>query len=204
VASVVVYLLAYLLGGILFGPLIARRAGIDLYEGGSGNPGATNVERLVGHRAALLVLGLDAAKGALAVALHAVATPTTPEVGDRFGVAFAVVLGHCAPAFAPTRGGKGVATALGAITVLDPVGGAIFVVGYLSARKASGFGSVGSLVGVALASLRVALANSSDGDVGMLGALVALVFVRHADNLARLVRGEEPRSGGAPPDVEED
>lgn len=200
--SLVALALAYLAGSVLFGPLVARRAGVDLHEAGSGNPGATNVERLVGRRAALTVLVLDAAKGAIVVALARLPYGSIGALPDPSWFALAVVAGHCMPATAPTRGGKGVATALGALSALDGLAGLVFVLGYASARRASGYGSVGSLVAVGAALGTVAL-RTPGSPLALLG-LGALVLVRHGDNLGRLVRGEEPRAGSPPPDLDEE
>jgi len=204
VHPLVPYLVAYLVGSVLFGPLVARRAGVDLYENGSGNPGATNVERLVGHRAALLVLALDAGKGALVVLGHSLASHARLVDGDPATIAFAVVFGHCVPALAPRRGGKGVATALGAIAALDALAGGAFVVTYVAIRKLSGYGSVASLAALTLSVAVASVARPVDAGSVALLAIVGLVFVRHADNFSRLVRGEEPTVGGAPPDADAD
>ncbi|MDM7914140.1 MAG: glycerol-3-phosphate acyltransferase [Candidatus Eisenbacteria bacterium] len=87
--------LAYAVGSVLFGPLVARSRGVDLYAVGSGNPGATNVERALGRGPALVVLGLDGAKGLFATLLARLLCD-----GDEGAIASAgavAVLGHCFP-----------------------------------------------------------------------------------------------------------
>lgn len=195
-------LLAHLVGGILFGPIVARRAGVDLRAAGSGNPGATNVERLVGPRAALIVLGLDAAKGAIAVAIAAWVSSSSGLGITRGWVALAVVLGHCFPITAFTGGGKGVATALGAMLALEPRAAIAFVLTYGLVRRVSGYASVGSLAAVGCGT---AIASAfSPMDALPLLTLALLVGVRHAENLRRLARGEEPKVSAVPVDLDED
>lgn len=181
--------------------MIARRHGVDLYRVGSGNPGATNVERAVGRGAALVVLGLDGAKGLLATLVAAVAG------GDGATIAAAgafAVLGHVVPARAPTKGGKGVATAAGALLGFDPVAGLATAGVYLAARRISRYGSVGSLAGVAVGVLAACLRTGQQvATIALLGML-GLVVVRHAENLRRLARGDEPRIGDPAPDLDED
>jgi len=112
----------YLLGSLPFGYLVARAKGVNIFEVGSKNPGATNVRRVLGHGPGNLVLFLDGAKGALAVAIWKLQRPATAAVapGDLdpalvlpiVGLA-AAILGHSFSCFTGFRGGKSVATAAG-------------------------------------------------------------------------------------------
>ncbi len=109
---------SYLLGSVLFGVILSRAVkGMDPRESASGNPGATNVMRVAGKRAGAAALVLDAAKGAAAVLLTGAVSPAGSALP---AAAVAVVLGHLFPIFYGFRGGKGVATALGAFLVLAP------------------------------------------------------------------------------------
>lgn len=112
--------LAYLLGSVPYGLLVTRwRAGVDVREIGSGHAGATNTMRAAGWGAGILVLILDAAKGALGVAIPML----MGETGWILAVAaVATVIGHCWPIFAGWRGGMGVASGAGALLILWPFG----------------------------------------------------------------------------------
>ena len=129
----------YLLGALPFGYLVARAKGVNIFEAGSKNPGATNVRRVLGNGPGNLVLALDAAKGALAVALayvHIIWTDTertislaysmTPESLARPVAALVgALLGHSFSCFTGFRGGKSVATGAGGFLVLFPEGAGI-------------------------------------------------------------------------------
>lgn len=194
--------LAYAVGSFLFGPILARRRGVDLYAIGSGNPGATNVERALGRRAGITVLALDAAKGAAAVALARL-LGLPDDAGPAMAGASAV-LGHCFPITAPSRGGKGVATAVGVIAALEPLAGIAAAGVYLAARRISRYASVGSLAAIAVGVTVAALRAHSPIAQAALVAIAALIVARHGANLGRLLRGEEPRVGTPAPDLEED
>lgn len=183
---------AYLLGSVSFGLLAARRAGIDLRDAGSGNVGATNVGRVMGKRTGRIVLALDAAKGA-GPALAAWGTlglesPWTAAVG------VAAVVGHCFPVWHGFRGGKGAATALGVMLALVPAAGAGAAIAYVALKRASRRASVGSLAGAATGAA-ISLAILGDRPrTWMAVAILAVVVLRHAGNIGRLLRGEEPPS----------
>ena len=112
---------SYLAGSIPFGLLLGRFfAGVDVREAGSGNIGATNVARTAGRRLGVLTLVLDAAKGALAVGVTAWALGVPNDAGWPAAAGLAAFLGHVFPVWLRFRGGKGVATALGAFLALTP------------------------------------------------------------------------------------
>jgi glycerol-3-phosphate acyltransferase PlsY len=195
---VIAVAVAWLLGSIPTAVIAVRlAAGSDVREHGSGNAGATNAARLAGWKAGLAVAAVDVAKGVAAVLLVARIAPAAAAAPALCGLA--AVAGHVLPVFAGFRGGKGVATAAGAAAALVPpvaaVGLAAFAVAALASRRAS----VASLAGAA--ALPAAYAGSL-----VLGAafdpwrgafcLAALgvLLVTHRANLARLARGEEPRT----------
>ena len=135
----------YLLGSIPFGLLVARAArGVDVRAAGSGNIGATNVARVAGVGPGLLVLFLDAAKGALAVLLARALLPGALLVQALVGLL--AVVGHVAPVWLGFRGGKGVATALGVLGVLVPAAAVAGVLAYALVFLYSRISSLGSLV----------------------------------------------------------
>ena len=126
-------LIGYILGSLPFGYLVARAHGVDIFKAGSGNPGATNVKRVLGAKAGNSVLVLDMIKGAIATGwplLPMVAAPQ-PVVLAMIGVV-AAVIGHSFSILTKFRGGKGVATAAGGLVVLMPlacgIAGATWVV----------------------------------------------------------------------------
>lgn len=184
---------AYLVGSISFAVLVARRHGVDLYAEGSGNPGATNVGRLIGKRAGRLVLAADLLKGAIPYgvgrALWGVDDPWSAAVG------VAAVVGHCLPIWHRLRGGKGAATAAGVVLVAEPIAGAVAIATYLVLKKTTRRASVGSLAGATLGAIAGAVLHGPTSTVAIMAWVIAvLVWLRHHDNLARLARGEEPES----------
>lgn len=186
----VLALAAYLLGSISFALIAAARAGVDLRIEGSGNPGATNVGRVLGKRTGRVVLVLDLAKGALPAGVA-----WALGVGGSWSavVGVAAVAGHCFPIWHGFRGGKGAATAAGVMLVLAPLGGVAAVLTYVIAKRLSKRASVGSLLGASLGAL-VASFTVEAPRIAMAWTIVVLVCVRHADNLARLANGTEPES----------
>ena len=188
---IVVAILGYLLGSVPFGIVMARTFGLgDLRKIGSGNIGATNVLRTGNKLAALLTLLLDIGKGAFAVLLarHVLGQEAALVAG------LAAFLGHCFPLWLWFRGGKGVATFLGTALALNWLVGlmacatwlvvaAIMRISSLAALVAAGLSPVFALV---LGQWKLAL---------VLLAMAAIIYLRHHANIARLMRGEEPKIG---------
>lgn len=188
--------LSYLLGTFPTALIVARFTGHDPTHEGSGNPGASNVYRLAGPRAGLAVFLGDAAKGAVAAGVgRAVGGP---PLALACGVA--AVLGHVFPVFRGFRGGRGVATAAGTVAVLEPIVAVPFVAVWLLIARLTGRASAASLVVIGATPVVVlALDRPAWEKLGMAG-LAAIVVARHAGNLVRLARGEEPAL--AHPEVE--
>jgi glycerol-3-phosphate acyltransferase PlsY len=189
----------YLAGSIPFGLIATRLGGAgDIRAVGSGNIGATNVLR-TGRRdlAAITLIG-DAGKGAAAVLLAGgLVSPTAAAVAG--GGAF---LGHIFPVWLKFRGGKGVATFFGILLAIDwPVGLAAGATWLLTAAVFR-FSSLAALTAAALAPVwLMVLHQSSLARLWLTVLMAVLIFVRHRENIARLIKGEEPRIGGskAPP-----
>lgn len=183
---------AYFLGTFPSALLMARAGGHDVLHEGSGNPGASNVARLMGWRAGLAVLVADFAKGAIAagVGLAVAGRPGAYVLG------VAAILGHMLPVTRRFRGGKGVATGGGMLVVLFPwivVG--VAVLWFLLARVLK-LASVASLLIVVLFPVLAAVTGYPWWEVGVLGVIALLVIGRHLPNLRRLLRGQELRTDG--------
>jgi glycerol-3-phosphate acyltransferase PlsY len=184
-------LCAFAIGSIPTGVIVARARGIDLRKVGSGNIGATNVGRALGKKWAIFVLVADAAKGYLPVA---VAHRWLPPLGVA-AVALAAVLGHMFSVFLKGRGGKGVATSLGAALALTPVPALVCAGVYLLLFLAFRISSVGSLAAIAAYPLSLWLTGDRERAHYLFAAAVAvLVIARHKDNLRRLATRQELKS----------
>jgi glycerol-3-phosphate acyltransferase PlsY len=191
------YLLAaflggYLLGAIPFGLLLARFTGLgDIRSIGSGNIGATNVLR-TGHKGvAAATLLLDGGKGAGAVLLAGVWGPD-PQLLAALGA----VLGHIFPVWLRFKGGKGVATVLGVLLALVWQAGLAACATWLAVAALLRYSSLAGLISLAAAPLYVWLFTRDLQLVELIAVLAAMVWIRHRANIARLLKGEEPRIGG--------
>jgi glycerol-3-phosphate acyltransferase PlsY len=186
---------AYVVGAIPVGYLIARAFGIgDIRRRGSGNIGATNVLRTAGRLPAILTLAGDVAKGYAAVAVAGAVGEGAPRalaVG-----AVAAVAGNCWSVFLGFRGGKGVATGLGALLRLTPLATAAALPVFLVVVVTTRFVSLGSLLGAVCVPLGAwALGAPRPAVLGAV-AVAAIVVLRHHENIARLRAGTERRLGG--------
>lgn len=188
---VLVGVLAYLLGSIPFGIVITRAMGLgDLRKIGSGNIGATNVLRTGNKGAALATLLLDAAKGGVAVAL------ARWLVGDDAAqlAALCSFLGHLFPVWLGFKGGKGVATFLGTLLVLDWRVGLACCATWAVTAAVTRISSLSALVTAALSTLWLVVFH--DGRMLFLTvALTVLIYWKHWPNLERIKAGTEPRIG---------
>lgn len=179
--------LAYVLGTFPSAILVARANGVDISTFGSGNPGASNVTRALGWRKGVWVYVLDAAKAA-------VATGLAVWIVDRplgYWCGAAAVLGHMFPAWRRFRGGKGVAAGSGVLTVLHPAVSLASVLVWWGITKVSGKAALGSIVAVGLAPIGLAVKGAPAWEYGAVAALCLLILVKHAPNIARLMRREE-------------
>lgn len=182
--------LGYLLGSVPFGLVLTRAAGIDLRAVGSGNIGATNVLRTGRKGLALATLLLDSGKGAIA-ALIAWALAGHDAA---LAAGFAAVLGHNFPVWLKLKGGKGVATTLGVLlAVAWPVGVAACLT-WAGVAAIFRYSSLAALVALAAAPL-FAWTLAGQDTTAMAAGLALLAFLRHQDNIRRLVAGTETRIG---------
>ena len=181
----VLLICGYLLGSVSSAIICCRLMGrTDPRTGGSGNPGATNVLRLAGRDAAVLTLAGDVAKGALAVAL-ARALDAEPLVQALTGAA--AFLGHLYPVFFGFRGGKGVATALGALLVTTPVAGLLTVATWGIAWGLIRISAAAALTAFALAPVYIGVTTHQPPLVLIAAAVSILLFWRHRANIRDLL-----------------
>ncbi len=190
----------YLLGSIPFGVILTRLGGAgDVRSIGSGNIGATNVLRTGRKDLAIATLLLDAGKGAAAYLLVQVLFPGVPALAAIAGGA--AFLGHLFPVWLGFKGGKGVATFFGLLLAaawpLGLLAGATWLLTAAVFRKSSLAALVASAAAPAFALLPLkTLGLPADGPVFLLSlGTAALIWVRHQENIARLLRGTEPRIG---------
>lgn len=204
IAELITIALAYLCGSLPFGLLIARAvAGIDIREKGSGNIGATNVGRVLGAKWGIAALLFDALKGLLPVLLI---PRCFAETGSGWFVLLQVVagvstvVGHMFPVWLGFRGGKGVATSLGVVLVLTPIGSLAAFGGFALCMLASRIVALSSIVAALVFAIgQMFILQPNPFAVGKLPlsvfslAVPALIVVQHRSNIGRLMRGEEKK-----------
>jgi acyl phosphate:glycerol-3-phosphate acyltransferase len=176
---------AWLLGTFPTAVLVARSHGRDVTREGSGNPGASNVARVLGWRWGAVVLLVDFVKGSLAASVGL-------AVGGRVGafvLGTAAVLGHTFPLF--RKGGKGVATAGGALTVLYPLIAAALAVVWFVVARVMKKASLASLLITAAFPVAVVLTGHALWEDIVVVALACLIVARHAPNIRRLLHRQE-------------
>lgn len=189
---------AYLLGGIPFGVIVTRAKGVDIFKVGSGNPGATNVSRAVGKPLGALVFILDVFKGVIPT-LVARATIHHDFKGVHaqawwFVVGLAAVLGHCYSPFLRFRGGKGIATSLGVGLGASPVVAASAFGVFLVAFAFTKFVSIASILAAISGPIfGWVFPNQAWELILVYGLLAVFIIVKHRANIARLVKGTEPK-----------
>jgi acyl phosphate:glycerol-3-phosphate acyltransferase len=190
VSAALAVLLAYLVGAVPVGVIVAWIFGVgDIRRQGSGNIGATNVLRTAGRLPALLTLAGDIAKGYTAVALAVLSDDSRAAAP----CAVAAVVGNCWSVFLAFRGGKGVATGLGAFLRLVPAAMAPALVVWLLVTLVSRYVSLGSLVATLSVPIAALLFGYSLPSVLAALAVSVIVVVRHRENIARLLSGTERR-----------
>jgi glycerol-3-phosphate acyltransferase PlsY len=215
--------IGYILGSLPFGYIVARAHGVDIFKEGSGNPGATNVKRVLGEkfgakgkRAGNLVFALDVLKGAVASAWGFLAwTSLSVSVDLENGSGAAVIsgddwrllglagvvgaiLGHSFSIFTKFKGGKGVATAAGGVLVLMPVsclvGALVWVITFYTTRYVS-LGSILAAVAVPAASWILGNPLALNIAITLIGLFVV---IRHRENIKRLLNGTENKFAKKP------
>ena len=186
--------ISYFLGSIPFGLLLTKAAGLgDIRQIGSGNIGATNVLRTGRKGLAAATLLLDGLKGLVAVLLTHIAAPDCVVFA-----AAAAFLGHLYPVWLGFKGGKGVATALGVLLGVSWPVGVLAMVTWLTVALLLRYSSLAALVAAALAPITAwFLATPETATLALF--LAILIFVRHHENIRRLLNGTESRIGQKKP-----
>jgi acyl phosphate:glycerol-3-phosphate acyltransferase len=191
---------AYLLGSIPTAVWVGKRFyNIDVREHGSGNAGATNTIRVLGKKAGIPVLLIDVLKGFLAVSLARYSTYTLASdtfINLQLSLGVAVVLGHIFPIFASFRGGKGIATVLGVVIAIHPLGAMISLCLFVLILLLSNYVSLSSmLAALAFPIVLIFVLQVETVSLIIFSVLISvMVIVTHKKNIGRLLRKEEPKA----------
>jgi glycerol-3-phosphate acyltransferase PlsY len=188
---ILLLIVSFIIGSIPFGIIIAKSKGINLKKVGSGNIGATNVLRSLGKWPAVLTLLGDILKGTAAVA-----------IGRYFGVGlvyeglvgFSAILGHNFSIFLGFRGGKGVATSLGVLSIYSPQTALFTLIIWLVTVMITKYSSMGALVSFGFLPINILLFDNK-GKLFVAVLITTLIYIRHMDNIQRLIKGTERRIG---------
>jgi acyl phosphate:glycerol-3-phosphate acyltransferase len=184
-------IIGYLAGSIPFGLLLSRWAGLgDIRVIGSGNIGATNVLRTGNKKIAALTLLCDGLKGYFPVLAASMFADTNAMIAAGFGA----LAGHIFPVWLNFKGGKGVATGLGVIFGWSWVLGLVFCAAWLLAFFATKISSVGALCAVGAVFVTAMLLGWPMTEVRPYAVLAGIICITHRANIARLLKGEEPKS----------
>ncbi len=189
--ALIVATAAYLLGAVPFGLVITRLAGLgDIRKIGSGNIGATNVLRTGRKDLALLTLILDSGKAAIAtlIALYTLGPDYAAIAGS------AAFFGHCYPIYLKFDGGKGVATYIGSVMAINPIVGGYVILVWFIMMGVSRISSLSALSGALAAPIIAHLQGATDL-VPYLTLMSVILFIRHKDNIERIIKGTEPKVG---------
>ncbi|HID65489.1 MAG TPA: glycerol-3-phosphate 1-O-acyltransferase PlsY [Aquificaceae bacterium] len=182
-------IIAYLLGSLTFGEIIARLKGVNLREIGSGNIGATNVSRALGKKYGILVFILDMLKGfiptLLAIKIHGLDSWIT------FFVGIASVVGHMYPLFFKFRGGKGVATAFGVLLAVSVNAAFLSFLTWLLVVYETRYVSLGSIIASFISVPLLVIFEYPLKLIFMALIISLLVLYKHKDNIGRLLIGRE-------------
>lgn len=208
---IIAVVVGYLLGSLPFGYLVARAKGVNIFEVGSKNPGATNVRRVLGAGPGNLVFALDALKGAIAAA-WALLGHTSAKIGYDFnkvgiaasgqiegglwtqlGVAglIGALLGHSFSCFTKFRGGKGVATSVGGLLILMPVAIVIATITWFVVFYSSRYVSLSSIAAALMLVVAALVLSLPSLLVGLAVVVALFVILRHITNIKRLLNGTE-------------
>jgi len=197
ISYIAIAIIAYLLGNISTSYIIAKRiSGVDIRTQGSGNAGSTNVLRTMGKRAGAATFIGDLLKGTISVLIGQLIANfigIDRTIAGYVAVIF-VVVGHNWPAFLGFKGGKGVATSLGAMMAINPVIALSCLGIFIIVVAVTKYVSLGSVVGIAFSVPFMLLSKNRAGAVVALFLTVSVIYT-HRANLKRLIKGEENKVG---------
>ena len=184
-----IFITSYLAGSLSSAIIVCRVAGLpDPRTQGSGNPGATNVLRFGGKKIAAIVLLSDGLKGAIPVLFASYQGLTLFEICL---VAFFTLLGHVYPVFFHFKGGKGVATYLGALIVVNYLAGLIFSLVWLLVAKVLKISSLSALIATILSPFYFYFLTNNLKATSVICLICLFIFYTHRNNIKRLIRGKE-------------
>ena len=196
---IIVSIIAYAIGSIMSSVIISRKfAGFDIRTKGSKNAGTTNALRTMGKKASFIVLICDILKGVIAI-LIAMLVAKIANIEDatslKYLAGFFVILGHTFPIFFEFRGGKGVATSLGVLLMLDAKIGLICLTLAIALMAITKMVSVGSLVAAILYPILVIFIHGKENIFSIvISILIALLIIfNHRENIKRLKEGKEDK-----------
>lgn len=210
-AFFVFFFAGYILGSIPFGYLLTKIfLKKDIRDTGSGNIGATNVLRTGNKKLAFFTLLFDIGKAAIPIGHMHYTSYLTPDPQMPFVVVYifgmlaglGAVLGHCFPIWLKFKGGKGVATALGVFLAAVPYAGLAACAAWIITAKITRISSLSALVAVTIAPI-VTLLIYGASPAGICALITLLIWIRHKDNIKRLLKGEEPKIGADKKNKEE-
>ena len=185
-------LLAYLIGSVPCGILVAKTQNINIREHGSGNIGATNIARTLGKKEGIITLLGDSIKGVLALWLSSYFLNDSSELAF---VGFMAFLGHLFSIFLKFKGGKGVATGLGVFLYLTPLTALGAIVVFALTLSICRYVSLGSILGaLSLPLIGIILGNPQAYYVAGFG-VSTLILIKHRENIGRLLAGTESKFG---------
>jgi glycerol-3-phosphate acyltransferase PlsY len=205
--------LAFILGSIPCGVIIAKAKGVDLKKIGSGNIGATNVLRSLGKGAALLTLSGDVLKGTAAVAIARAFVSGPGFYASEFGAGIfqsafsnpqaaieglaglSAILGHSFSLFLRFRGGKGIATSIGVLVIYSPQVAMLTIIIWLIAALITKYSSLSAIVSFGLLPVNVFLFDPVRIKVLISAMITLLILVKHIGNIKRLIKGAERKIG---------
>ncbi|WP_270941971.1 glycerol-3-phosphate 1-O-acyltransferase PlsY [Romboutsia lituseburensis] len=194
---ILIIIIAYLLGNISTSYLVAKKMiGVDIRTQGSGNAGSTNVLRTLGKKAGAITFLGDLLKGMIAVFIAQIVARFTglDVITSGYIAVIGVVCGHNWPAFLGFRGGKGVATSLGAMIAVNPIIALTCFGIFLIIVAVTKYVSLGSVLGISMSPIFMMFLNNKKGLLVTLFLTISVIYT-HRENIKRLLKGTERKIG---------
>lgn len=194
---IIIIIIAYLLGNISTSYIVAKRlTGVDIRTQGSGNAGSTNVLRTLGKKAGAMTFLGDVLKGIMAVVIAQIIAKLAgiDVVTAGYVAVVGVVSGHNWPAFLGFRGGKGVATSLGAMIAVNPIIALICFGIFLLIAATTKYVSLASVLGISISPIIMIFIQNKKGIFVTLFLAISVIYT-HRENLKRLIKGTERKIG---------